>query len=500
MSLAIDGDLIARNPATGEELGRAVVTPPEAVAGIVERAQRAQEVWGDLPWSGRRALLNRWRRIISRDADLWADLIRAEIGKPPSEAAAGDVIPTLDALRWAETHGGAVLADERVGPGWQRLLLTPTGRLRWRPLGVVGMIGTWNYPLFLNAVPIAQALAAGCGVVWKPSEFAVASGQRLQASLEEAGLPSGLVGLVQGRGEVGRALMEAPIAKMMFTGSVETGRRALATAAARGIPGVIELSGFDPAVILPDAPLETTVRTIVWASMVGCGQTCVAVKRALIVGDPTPWVEAFAAVIHALRVGDPARPGVDVGPLIHPSARDRFDETIRSAVRAGAEIVAGGRPIDGPGAFYEPTLLLARDGEPEKVLEGVFGPVLLIRGLPDVEAAVEAANSGRMALAASVWGRDRRKAREVARRIVAGMTCVNEAVTPTASASAPFGGFKASGFGRTHGALGLREFAAPQVLFERRSGGFRPQLFPYGQGPSVDRFLKLYRRLFHPSA
>jgi acyl-CoA reductase-like NAD-dependent aldehyde dehydrogenase len=142
-------------------------------------------------------------------------------------------------------------------------------------------------------------------------------------------------------------------------------------------------------------------------------------------------------------------------------------------------------------------VLLARSPAPERALEGAFGPVVLVRGVADVDEAVAAANASEMALAASVWGRDRLAAREVARRITAGTVCVNEAVAPTASAAAPFGGFKASGFGRAHGAMGLREFVAPQVLFERGAGGFRPQLFPYGDGALVDRFLAFYRRAFH---
>lgn len=500
MATVLEQALVTRNPATGADVGRADPTPPGAVAAIVEAAARAQAVWADVPWAGRRALIDAWRRILSRDAEAWADLIRDEIGKPPAEAMAGDLIPTLDALRWTVKNAGAALADERIGPSWQRMLLTPTGRLRWRPLGVAGMIGTWNYPLFLNAAPIAHALAAGCGVVWKPSELAVATGARLQASLDEAGFPPGLVAMVQGRGDVGAALLEAPIQKVVFTGGVATGRKALQAAAALGVSAVAELSGFDPAIVLPDAPMESTVRALTWGAFVGCGQTCVAVKRVLVVGDPAPWAAALAEAARKLVVGDPSRPGVDVGPMIDENARERFDRMIRESVEAGAEVLAGGRAIDGPGSFYSPTILLGRTAEAERVLEGAFGPVAIVRGFPTVDEAVAAANASSMALSGSVWGADRSAARAAARRVEAGMICVNEAVTPTASAAAPFGGFKASGHGRTHGAIGLREFAAPQVLFERRAGGFRPQLFPYGDGRLVARFLRFYRLLFHPRA
>ncbi|MDR3621185.1 MAG: aldehyde dehydrogenase family protein [Paludisphaera borealis] len=500
MSVTIDDVLATRNPASGGEVGRVAATSPDAVAAIIGCARDAQAGWAVRPWNERRAVLADWWRILGRDARAWSDLIRDEIGKPATEAMAGDVIPTLDALRWTVKRSGKLLADERIGPSWQRWLLTPTGRLRWTPYGVVGIVGTWNYPLFLNAAPIAQALAGGNAVVWKPSELAIACGEKLQRSLEEAGTPPGLVAAVFGRGEVGQALLESNIDKAMFTGGVETGRRVLSTLAGRGIPAVVELSGFDPAIILPDAPVESTVRAIVWSAFVGCGQTCVAVKRIIVVGDARPWAEAFAAEIRKLRVGDPAEPGVDVGPMINDPARDRFDRTIRATVEAGAEVLAGGEPLDRPGSFYPPTLLSARSPEPERALEGAFGPVVLIRGVDDAEAAIAAANSSSMALAASVWGRDRRAARAIARRIEAGMVCVNEAVAPTASASAPFGGFKSSGYGRTHGELGLREFVAPQVLFERSAGGFRPQLFPYSRGGTVDKFLGFYRWMFHRRA
>jgi acyl-CoA reductase-like NAD-dependent aldehyde dehydrogenase len=500
MTVAQEAHLVTRNPATGAEVGRVRPTPADRVASAVAEARRAQEAWADIPWRERRRPIERWRRILSRDAEAWADLIRDEIGKPASEAMAGDVVPTLDALRWTVKHAGVALADERIGASWQRMLLMPAGRLRWRTVGVVGMIGTWNYPLVLNAGPIAHALAAGCGVAWKPSELAVAAGERLRESLDEAGFPAGLVATVQGRGDVGAALLDSSIDKVLFTGGVATGRTVLRAAAARGVPAVAELSGYDPAIVLPDAPRVSTARALAWGAFVGCGQTCVAVKRVLVVGDPEPWARALADAAGRLVVGDPSLPGVDVGPMIGPAARDRFHATIRSAVDAGAEVLAGGRAVEGAGFFYEPTVLLGRTVESERALEGAFGPVVMVRGFADAEAAVAAANGSQMALAASVWGADRAAARDVARRVTAGTVGVNEAVTPAASAAAPFGGFKASGHGRTHGAIGLREFVAPQVLFSRRAGGFRPQLFPYGDGRLVAGFLRFYRLLFHPRA
>jgi acyl-CoA reductase-like NAD-dependent aldehyde dehydrogenase len=494
MAAATANELIARNPATGDELARLPATPPEEVATAVGRVRRAQEEWAERPWAERRAVLRMWGAILARDAEGWAEALREEVGKPRGEAMA-EVVMTLDALRWTARHAGRVLADARLGPGWQRLLLVPTARLRWRPVGVVGMVGTWNYPLFLCAPPIAQALAAGCGVAWKPSELAARAGMRLQRSLEEAGIPEGLVAAVVGGPEVGRALVEAGVDKGMFTGGVENGRRVLAALAARGIPAVAELSGYDAAIVLPDAPLETTSRALAWGAFVGAGQTCVAIKRAYVVGDAAPWAEALAAVARSLRVGDPAG-AVDVGPLISESARDRFDGMIQAAVAAGARVLAGGTPRPGPGWFYAPTVLTADDAGPESALAGAFGPVVLVRGVADADAAVAAANAGPYGLAASVWGRDRRVAKGVAGRLAAGMVAINDAVAPLAHASAPFGGIKASGFGRARGVVGLREFVHPQVVQARPPGGLRPQLFPYSD--RLGRLLALYRRLLHP--
>lgn len=500
MSFVVDEVLVTRNPATGAEVGRVRCTPSDAVEEIVLRASKAQEGWSRTAWRERKRLLARWAGVLSREAESWVEVIRDEVGKPESEALAGDVIPTLDAVRWTIRNAPKALADKRIGPGWQRFLLMPSGRLEWCPLGVIGIIGTWNYPLFLNAAPIAQALAAGNAVVWKPSELAIRVGQKIQESLEETGFPPDLVAAVYGGPEVGRALVGAEVNKGMFTGGITAGRQVLSSLASRGIPGIAELSGFDPAIVLDDAPQESTVEALTWAAFVGCGQTCVAVKRVYIVGDPSRWVSAFAARARELVVGDPARRETDLGPMITASARARFHEAVQAAVQAGARVCFGGRSSAGPGWFYAPTVLEADGPEPETALAGAFGPCVLIRGVADEAAAVDAANSSPYALAASVWGRNRRKARDVARRLHAGMVSVNEAVVPTAHAAAPFGGWKNSGYGRTHGALGIREFAQTRVLFERHSGGFRPQLFPYANTSSrVTRFLSLYRRIFHPA-
>lgn len=497
MSIAAPDHLIAHNPATGAELARVEITPPETVASVVEHAREAQASWGTRPWSRRRDALRRFHAILARDAEAWAHLLRNEIGKPIGEAM-GEVVTTLDALRWTIKNAHHALAEERLSRSWQRLMLVPPARQAWRPIGVIGLIGTWNYPLYLTAPVIADALAMGNAVVWKPSELASLAGERLRHALDEAAFPSGLVGTVVGGPDVGRALIGSRIDKAHFTGGIVAGRRVLTALAERGIPATVELSGYDAAIVLPDAPRPSTVKALAWAAFVGAGQTCAAVKRVYVVGAARPWAEALAEQARSLRVGDPSSDRVDIGPLISEAARDRFDGFIQQAISAGAEVLAGAGPGPIPGPFYRPTVLFAEaeNAQPEHLLAGSFGPVILVRGMPDPEAAIAATNASDYGLTASVWGRDRRAAQAVAARIQAGQVSINDAVAPLGHAAAPFGGLKASGYGRTHGILGLRDFAQPQVIHLRRTGGLRPQVFPYNASLML-RGLAIYRRLFH---
>ena len=501
MTDAVEKDvLIARNPATGIEIGRIAATPPGAVSGMVDRASEAGRDWASRPWGERRSGLRRWHLELARRAEALADAVRIEIGKPKIEAMAAEVVPSLDAVSWAIRHAGHALRPRRVSPGNQRWLLMPSATVEHRPLGVVGVIGAWNYPVLLNVPVIAQAIASGNAVVWKPSELSSRCGALIQESIEASGLPDGLVALVQGGAEAGRALIKADVAKVVFTGGVANGRVVLETLGARGVPAVAELSGFDAATVLPDAPDGSTMAALRWSAFVGAGQTCVAVKRVYVVArSARGWAERFAASTDTLRIGDPSSATVDVGPLISEQSRVRFHEQVRAAIDAGADRLAGAEMIDGPGWFYRPTVLLAppnTDG-PERALEGCFGPVVVVREMPDPDAAVAAVNASRFGLSASVWGRDRRSARALADRLDVGMVGVNEAVTFFALASSPAGGVRVSGFGRVHGAEGLRELTATRTTVGRSSRAPRPQLFPYSS--RLGTLLQVYRWLIHRS-
>jgi acyl-CoA reductase-like NAD-dependent aldehyde dehydrogenase len=487
--------LVARNPATGAELGRAPIADPAALPGIVAGLRARQSAWKRLEWHERKRRLKSLYRRVARETDAWTDAIVSEIGKPRAEALV-DVVTTLDAMKWSLKRARwKGFRPRTVDPLWQRWMLMKAARIEWRPLGVIGLIGTWNYPLLLNLAPMFQALLAGNAVVWKPSELASHCGALLQRTLIEEGLEPGLVATVQGGADVGQALIDSGIDKCVFTGGIATGRRVLAELGARGIPAVAELSGFDAAIVLPDAPRDKTAAALAWAAFVGAGQTCVAIKRVYTVGDALEWAEAIGDRARKLRVGDPGAADVDIGPLISESACDRFAQQIQESIDRGAVLVSGGMRDGSSRSFHQPTVLWAKTVDSVCALEGCFGPVVIVREVPGDDEAVAAANSSYFGLAASVWGKDRRRLRWVADRLEAGMVTINDAVAPGGHAAAPFGGVKASGYGSTRGPIGLREFVTPVAVHQRRPGAWRPQVFPYSK-----RFAKLvqfYRWMFH---
>ncbi|WP_169978788.1 aldehyde dehydrogenase family protein [Tautonia rosea] len=498
MTTCFATDLIARNPSNGTELARIPGTTPDQVCQSVSRAAAAQRSWADRSWPERREALRRWHRELARRADELAEAVCAEIGKPIGEAMAAEVIPSLDALRWTIRTAGRVLAPRTESPRWQRWLLMPPARIERRTMGVIGVIGAWNYPILLNAPVIAHAIAAGNAVVWKPSELSSLCGTLLQETIDAAKLPEGLVTIVQGGPEIGSALVNANVAKLIFTGGLQNGRRVLEALGSNGIPGVVELSGFDAAVVLPDAPEGRTMAALRWSSFLGAGQACMSVKRVFLVDRPAEaWAETFAGLADALRIGDPKQPDVDLGPLISDRARDAVHDQVRAALAAGARVLAGGGPVEGPGSFYRPTVLLAHRGDeaPERALEGIFGPVVIVREVANDREAIEAVNASRFGLSASVWGRNRRRARTLADQLDVGVVGINEATTFFAHASAPAGGVKASGFGRVHGAEGLIEMTSPRTVVARSINAPRPQVFPYSN--RLERVLRLYRRIVH---
>ena len=408
------------------------------------------------------AALRRWRERLAADADILAETVTTEIGKPLQESLGADLLPSLTALRWLERNTEAALRPRKAGGA----------RLTAEPYGVVGVIGTWNYPLLLNVAPIAWALAAGNAVVFKPSELATASALRLMAHAEAVGLP---VATVIGDAETGRALCRTDIDKLAFTGGVRTGRAILADLAARNTPAVMELSGNDAFLVCADADIALAARSAVWGRVCNAGQSCIAPQRFYVVRE-----RADAFLESCQRELEKLRPGVDVGPMRTEGLRESAHRLVWQAIAQGAELRTGGRCLaELPGFHYAPTLLAACTDAMPIVAQDFFGPILPVCTVEDTDEAIQRINSNAMALGASVWTRDARQGEALAARLTVGLVGINQdTLLLGADPSLPFGGLRASGFGKQRGAAGLEEFVTWKVTATGASGE-RRHLFPY---------------------
>jgi len=450
-------DLVSVNPATLEPVGSVRRTDPAAVASAVAAARAAQERWRAESPASRAHVLRDAARVVRRHADAIADAIVAETVKPRTEAIANELYTAVDHARWLGAQTPRILRDERVRFS-QLHLKTKKAWLVYEPLGVVAAITPWNIPFGIPFSVVATAVAAGNGVVLKPSELTPLVAEWVPRVLEEAGAPAGLVQVVQGEADVGEALVGDPgIAKVFFTGSVVVGRRVAAAAGARGCPVVLELGGKDPLLVFADADLERAVDGALFASFLNAGQACVSAERIYVEG---PVYEEFARRLdersRELKLGD------ELGPLISERQREQV------------ESLADVRRPERVGWFLEPSVVRGPLADRE-----LFGPVVSVEPFDGEDDAVRRANDSEFGLAASVWSRDLAKAGRVARRIEAGMVWVNDFGYSFATGQAAWGGVKSSGFGRTSSKHGLYECVHVKYVDSDR-GRLRPAWwFPY---------------------
>jgi succinate-semialdehyde dehydrogenase/glutarate-semialdehyde dehydrogenase len=406
---------------------------------------------------------------------------------------------------WLARHAERALRREKV-PFSQPHLLHKRAWLSFEPVGAVAIVSPWNFPFSIPFTQAATAIAAGNAAVVKPAELTPLSGAWVEEVFRRAGAPGGLVRVVQGTGEVvGDALVRSRgIARVVFTGSGEVGRTVAVCAAKRLCPVTLELGGKDPMLVLADADLDRAVEGALWGSFSNCGQICSGVERIYVEGDLfDPFVSRLSDRAGGLTVGNGSDPGVELGPLITEEQRSRVEDVIADAIAAGAELAAGGgRPDIGlPGWFHEPTILLGEPAGARISAEEVFGPVVTVVKIANVEDGIRRANASAFALGASVWTRHRSKARAVASRLEAGSVWTNDVAYSYGTCQAPWGGRKESGFGRTHSRHGLRELShtkftdadsgrvSPPWWFpydDRAADGFRGAAGAlYGQGPAV---------------
>jgi succinate-semialdehyde dehydrogenase/glutarate-semialdehyde dehydrogenase len=374
------------------------------------------------------------------------------------------------------------------------------------PYGVIGIIAPWNYPFSIPAVETLAALVTGNAVVLKPSEFTPIVALELQRLLLQAGLHPDLMQVVIGEGPVGAALTDSVIDKLIFTGSVSTGKRVGEAAARRLLPVVLELGGKDPMLVLDDADLEVASSGAVWGALMNAGQTCLSVERCYVHRSLyEPFLQKCGEKIARLRVGNGIGSEVEIGPMIHERQLKIVDAQVRDAVEMGARLLAGGRRRSDLGPnFYAPTLLAEVTGEMRVMQEETFGPVLPVAPFDTDEEAVRLANDSDFGLAASVWTGNRERGEALAMKIKAGTVMINDMISCFGIAEAPHGGFKQSGVGRTHGELGLQEMVQVKYVdtdlmprmkkvwwfsygkqYQRQMGGFADVLFASSWGAKL---------------
>ena len=485
--------IVSYAPATGEEIGRTPVRTGEEVKAMVARARTAQEAWGALTYRERARHVLRARANLLRDMREVARLVARETGKPEAEAVSMEIVPLLDLMRHFAARTERMLADRRIGLG-QYELMGRTSRLRYKPVGVVGIISPWNFPLSIPSGEIVMALMAGNCVVLKPSELTPFVGLRIAELFDD--LPAGVLQVATGDGSTGAALTRAGVDKIMFTGSVATGKRVAAASAETLTPIVLELGGKDPMIVLADADLDTAAHAAVWGAFANSGQACASVERCYVHASiAEEFTRRVVRITRELRQGDDRNQDTDIGAMSSRSQIEIVESHVTDATKRGARVLAGGGRARGLGElFFEPTVLSGVDHTMPIMREETFGPVLPIATFETEDEAIRLANDSAFGLTASVWTRDITRGQQLAERIEAGTVTINEVLYTHGLAQTPWGGFKQSGQGRTHGELGLLELVRPQHIHTNRIARLR-DLWWFGYSPAtLELFYGLARR------
>ena len=489
------GEIVSYDPATGEEIGRAPLASAEDVRRAVIRARTAQPAWASLSFHQRARVILKARELMLAERDQIARLVSRETGKPIAEAISMEIVPTLDAMHYFAHAAESLLRPQKIDIG-QYGMMGRSSTIRYKPLGVVGIISPWNFPLATPLDEVVMALMAGNAVVLKPSELTPLIALKIAELFSRAGLAPGLLEILTGDGSTGAALVEARVDKIMFTGSVATGKRVAEAAARYLIPVVLELGGKDPMIVLEDADLKNAARGAVWGAFANSGQACASVERCYVQESIAPkFIEAVVAETKALKQGVGTETAVDIGSMTNERQLQIVEDHVSDAEKRGAKILTGGKRGDDPkGYFYQPTVLTNVDHDMTIMRDETFGPVLPVMTFTSDDDAVRLVNDSVYGLTASVWTKNIDRGRQIAERIEAGTVMVNEVVYTHGIAQTPWGGVKDSGYGRTHGRAGLLELVTPQHIHVNRVF-FLPDLwwFRYNQN-AVKLFSGLARR------
>lgn len=474
------------NPATGALLGYVPLVGVEGMEAAITAARAAQPAWGARSPRERAAVLHDLQGVIVEEAEAIAQLISLEQGKTIPEAYGVELMTVLPQLKWLISRDGGVnfLEGRRV-PMEHPMFAVKKGRFVAEPLGVVAIISPWNYPFAIPMIQVLTALMAGNGVVLKPSPHTPLIGQKIGELLRQTELPAGLFQVIHCEDEIASHLTShAGIDKIIFTGSVATGRKVMASAAQIPTPVVLELGGKDAAIVAADADLKRTVNGVVWYAMTNAGQTCAAVERVYVHRDIyDDFVKETVELVNTLKVGEGVDTATQVGPLTNQQQLWIVQEQVEDAKAKGAQVLVGGYAIQGQGYFYAPTVLVNVTPDMRIMQEETFGPVVPIARVNSLEEAVIEANRIPYGLTGSVWTRNEKTGQSIAEQMRAGAVNINDHAYHFGDPAAAWGGVGISGHGRTHGIYGLMEMVNSKFISsDMRRGVLEPWWYPYNDG------------------
>jgi len=453
------------DPATGELVGSVPVFGEREVKAAVDAARKAASLWAKTSFAERRRFVEEVCEIVTAEMDDIARLISAETGKPVGEAISMEIAPVIDLMNHFARNAAKFLKPRRIPIGLYALL-GRRSKVIYKPWGVVGIIPAWNYPFSIPLGEVVMALMAGNTVVIKPAESTSLTGVKIGEIFAKAGFPKDVVTIITGAGETGAALVAVPPDKIMFTGSVATGKKIASTAAANLTSTVLELGGKDPMVVFADANLELAAKAAVWGAFCNSGQSCSSVERLYVESAAADRLtQLIVEETKKLKQGVGTNDEVSVGAMSSERQMRVVEDHVEDFRRAGAKILTGGARKEGT-LFYEPTVISGVSNEMRGMREETFGPTLPIATFETEEQAIDLANDSEFGLTASVWSGDKRKARRVAASIDAGTVTINEVLYTHGIGQTPWGGFKNSGRGRTHGVQGLLELVQMQHIHE----------------------------------
>jgi acyl-CoA reductase-like NAD-dependent aldehyde dehydrogenase len=475
-------DTIAvENPATGQLITTVPLLDARQIAEMAARGREAQPGWEALGFEGRIRVLQRARKWMVDNSQRIVEVVMSETGKTYEDASLADLGYTIGALDFWSKNAEGYLEDEHV-PSWNNPMVAGKKLIiRYAPVGLVGVIGPWNYPLANSFGDCIPALAAGNTVILKPSEVTPLSSLLVEEMLRECELPANVFQVATGDGSTGAAMIEH-VDCVMFTGSTKTGKAVMKAAADQLIPCYLELGGKDPMIVCADANLDRAANAAAFYSMNNGGQVCISVERCYVEESVyDEFVQKVTENIGKLRQGAPGEAGsVDVGAVTFPPQLDIIDGHVKDAVEKGAKVLTGGHSKSDGGRFFEPTILVDVDHSMKIMTEETFGPTLPIMKVRDTEEAVRLANDTSYGLQASVFTRDTEKGEQLARRIEAGAVCVNDVMVNYNALALPMGGWKSSGLGTRHGAGGIRKYTKTQSLLITKLAPKRDiHMFPY---------------------